>query len=87
MYEKKSPIRKPVKIGNNLAIVLDEDLLKNLGIERDTPLKISTDGRQIVIEKPANVAERRAWQNQWAKDIIHEVMEEYAPALKKLAKY
>src|SRR5258706_2663328 len=37
-------------LGNSLALILEKPLLKLLGIGRETPLRITTDGRRLVIE-------------------------------------
>jgi len=37
------------KYGNRLALVLDEELLKRLRIDENTPLSISTDGHSLLI--------------------------------------
>ncbi|MCK6438685.1 MAG: hypothetical protein L6Q71_00605 [Planctomycetes bacterium] len=39
------------KHGNSLALVLDKAILELLNIERDTPLKVTTDGERLVIER------------------------------------
>ena len=36
--------KKFVRTGNSLALVLDKELLDELGIEADTLLELSTDG-------------------------------------------
>jgi hypothetical protein len=43
-------------VGNSFALLLDRPILELLGISRDTPLEISTDGvRLIITPRPAQV--------------------------------
>ena len=41
--------KKLTKHGNSLALVIDKAILELLGIDADTPLKITTNGRELVI--------------------------------------
>ena len=36
-------------VGNSLGVIIDKPSLELLNIDRDTPLEISTDGKQLVI--------------------------------------
>lgn len=36
--------------GNSAALIIEKPVLELLGITMDTPLKISTDGRKLIIE-------------------------------------
>lgn len=42
-------IKKLVKHGNSLALVIDKPILDLLRIDADTPLEISTDGDALVV--------------------------------------
>ncbi len=42
-------IKKLTKTGNSLALVLDKALLEEVGIDAETPIEVSTDGRVIVL--------------------------------------
>ena len=41
--------KKLVQHGNSAALILDKPILELLNVTMDTPLEISTDGRNIVI--------------------------------------
>ena len=42
-------IKRLTKHGNSLALVIDKAILELLDIDADTPLKITTNGRELVI--------------------------------------
>jgi len=57
-------------IGNSLGIVLEKPILELLGITKDTPLEIKTDGERLILEpvrpareKKLRAAARRALKN------------------------
>ena len=41
--------KKLIRHGNSAALVLDKALLELLKVEMDTPLQVTTDGRNIII--------------------------------------
>ena len=41
--------KKLIRHGNSAALVLDKALLDLLKVEMDTPLQVTTDGRNIII--------------------------------------
>ena len=43
-------IKKLTKCGNSLGITIDKPILQLLNIERGTKLKLTTDGKKIVLE-------------------------------------
>lgn len=43
-------IKKLCLVGNSLGLVIERPLLEILGIDRNTPLDISTDGKRLIIE-------------------------------------
>ena len=43
-------VKKLTKHGNSLAVLLDKPILEMLNINEKTPLKIRTDGINIIIE-------------------------------------
>lgn len=71
---------KLVKIGNDLALVLDRSLLDETGIDAETPLEVSTDGEVIVIS-PVRSAKRTAK----VKKVVERAHARYAGAFKRLA--
>lgn len=42
-------VKKMIQHGNSSALVIDKPIMELLGIEHDTPLEISTDGKNIII--------------------------------------
>ena len=72
--------RKPIVVGNSLAVVLDKGVLEATGITRDTPLEVSTNGDVVVLSpvREASRAERRA-------AIADGIFTRHAAAFRKLA--
>lgn len=68
------------KHGNSLALVIDRSILELLGIDEQTPLHVSTDGKALVIV-PAHDKQREE-QFQQALTACNE---QYESALKRLA--
>ena len=68
------------KHGNSLALVIDRPVLELLGIDEQTTLNISTDGRALVIV-PAH-DKRRQKQFQQA---LANCNQQYGEALRRLA--
>ena len=50
-------IKKLTRHGNSLALVIDRPILDLLRIDSDTPLDVSTDGKQLIVS-PAKVSAR-----------------------------
>ncbi len=72
--------KKLTRTGNSLALVLDKPLLDQVGIDADTPLDVSTDGRVIVIS-PARDRRRTAK----LKAIVADAHAKYAGVFRRLA--
>ncbi len=72
--------KKLTRTGNSLALVLDKPLLDQVGIDADTPLEVSTDGRIIVIS-PARAKRRTAK----LKAIVVEAHANYGGVFRRLA--
>jgi antitoxin MazE len=51
-------VKKLTKHGNSLALVIDRPILDLLKIDPETPLDVSTDGRQLIV-RPAKPSARR----------------------------
>jgi antitoxin component of MazEF toxin-antitoxin module len=73
-------VKKLTKHGNSLALVIDRPILDLLKIDHDTPLEVSTDGKQLFIV-PAKLSTRRK-KFDGAQDLAHK---RYGPAFRKLA--
>ncbi len=72
--------KKLSKHGNSLALVIDRSILELLGIDEQTTLDISTDGRVLVIAPSPDKRRRKRFQQ--ALDACNE---QYAAALERLA--
>lgn len=73
-------VKKLTRHGNSLALVIDRPILELLKIDPETPLDVSTDGRQLIIA-PAKPSARRE-KFEAAQQLAHK---RYAKAFKKLA--
>ena len=73
-------IKKLSKHGDSLALELDPVVLKQLNIDENTPLEISTDGHAIVVSPVRNAADQAAFDAALASS-----NERYAETLRRLA--
>jgi hypothetical protein len=48
--ETAATIKNLVPVGDDLGIVIDRSVLDQLHIDRETPLKITSDGKRLYIE-------------------------------------
>ena len=67
-------------IGNSLGLIIDRPILELLGISRDTPLEITTDGIGLLI-RPVQKT-----QAESAHLAAERAMDRHAEAFEKLAK-
>lgn len=65
--------------GNSLALVIERPILELLGIDADTPLSVTTDGRSLVVS-PADPKRIRRFEES-----VRKINERYGKTLKKLA--
>jgi antitoxin component of MazEF toxin-antitoxin module len=73
-------VKKLVRTGNSLALVLDKPLLEATGIDETTPLEVSTDGDLIVISRQRD--KKRAAK---LKAIVEKAHRRYGGVFKRLA--
>ncbi len=73
-------VKKLTKHGNSLALVIDRPILDLLRIDPETPLDISTDGKQLIVA-PAKPSKRRK-KFEAAQEWAHK---RYGKAFQKLA--
>ncbi len=76
----ETPTTKLVPLGQGLALLLDPDVLREIGIEADTPVSITTDGRSIRISPAA----RRPSAEELEAAIQH-IDAKWGKVMKKLA--
>ena len=43
-------VKKLTRLGNSSALIVDRALMSLLGIEEDTPLKITIEGKRMIVE-------------------------------------
>ena len=72
--------KKLIRHGNSAALVLDKALLDLLKVQMDTPLEITTDGRNIIIS-PQNEENAEAS----LLDVLERINAKHGSTLKKLA--
>jgi len=73
-------VKKLTKHGNSLALVIDRPILDLLRIDPETPLDVSTDGRQLIIAPARETSRRKKFEA--AQELAHK---RYARAFRKLA--
>ena len=65
-------VKKLVKTGNSLALVLDKPMLEAMGIDADTPLEVSTDGGILVVS-PVRDEKREARIKKYVEEAHREI--------------
>ena len=73
-------VKKLTKHGNSLALVIDRPILDLLKIDPETPLDVSTDGKQLIVA-PVKASGRRK-KFEAAQELSHK---RYGKAFRKLA--
>lgn len=73
-------VKKLTKHGNSLALLIDRPILELLKIDPDTPLDVSTDGKQLIVAPVKSSARRKKFEaaQEWAH-------RRYETAFRKLA--
>jgi antitoxin MazE len=73
-------IKKMVHHGNSSALIIDKPIMDLLKINNETPLEISTDGKNIIIS-PINDSKRL----NRLKTALEKINKKHSSTLKKLA--
>lgn len=71
--------KKLVQHGNSAALILDKPILELLNVTMDTPLEISTDGKNIVISPVVSHSETDFMVS------LDRINDRFSKTLKKLA--
>ncbi len=71
--------KRLVQHGNSAALILDKPILELLNVTMDTPLEISTDGKNIVISPATTHTEAEFVAS------LDRINARFAPTLKRLA--
>ena len=74
-------IKTLTRQGNSSALIVDRALMELLGIDHDTPLKITVEGRRMIVR-----ARRAAAVAQKVKAAIEKTGRKNAELFKRLAK-
>jgi antitoxin component of MazEF toxin-antitoxin module len=73
--------KKLIRHGNSAALVLDKALLDLLKVKMDTPLEVTTDGRNIIISPQVNLrAEARLLES------LERINQKHGTVLSRLGK-
>ena len=75
----KRMIRSLTKLGDDMALVIDEAILGSLRIGPETPFEITTDGRSLIVTPVRTEEEREAFRGA-----LDEVNRRHGEALKRL---
>jgi len=73
-------IKKLTAIGDSQGLIIEEPILKMLGIDKDTPLEVRTDGEALII-RPASHSRRHHVRRATERMMTH-----HEETLRKLAK-
>jgi antitoxin MazE len=73
-------IKKMVSHGNSSALIIDKPILEILKIDMDTPLEVSTDGKNLIIS-PVQDAKRETR----FRSALRKVNEKHGKTLRKLS--
>lgn len=72
-------IKKLTAIGNSLGLIIEKPILELLGIDKDTPLEVKTDGEALIIRP------QRKSRSARLRQAADRMMEAHDETLKKLA--
>jgi len=73
-------IKKLVSHGNSAALIIDKPILDLLKVDKNTPLEITTDGRNLIISPVENVKMEKRF-----KAALDKVNRVHGETLRKLA--
>jgi antitoxin MazE len=73
-------IKKMVTHGNSAALIIDKPILDILKIDMETPLEISTDGKNLIISPVTDKKRERKF-----RAALQKVNRKYGKVLKRLA--
>jgi antitoxin MazE len=74
-------VKTLTRLGNSSALIIDRPIMDLLEIDGQTPLKITVEGRRIIVE-PLTAEERAAH----FKGVMEETGQKHAELFKRLAK-
>lgn len=74
-------IKKLVSHGNSAALIIDKPILELLNVGMDTPLEVTTDGKNLIVSPVENGRREKKF-----KEALGKVNRSHAKTLRKLAK-
>ena len=78
-------IKTLTKHGNSYALVIDKPILDLLEIRPDTPLKIVTDGKSLVVSPSNGESEERTGISEEFEQSLEKINRRFAKVLQRLA--
>ena len=78
-------IKTLTKHGNSYALVIDKPILDLLEIRPDTPLKIVTDGKSLVVSPSNGENEERTGISEEFEQSLEKINRRFAKVLQRLA--
>jgi antitoxin MazE len=79
--EEVEMLKKLVSHGNSAALIIDRPILDLLKVDMDTPLEITTDGKNLIISPVKDEKREKKF-----KAALERVNKRHGTTLKKLAK-
>ncbi len=73
-------IKKLVQHGNSSALIIDKPIMELLSIDNDTPLEITTDGRNIFISPVHDLNKKKRLDK-----VMEKINKKHQATLRKLA--
>ena len=77
--EWRAVIKKLTAVGNSLGLIIERPILELLGIDKETPLEVRTDGEALIIRP------RRKRRSGRVQASAQRMMEAHDETLRKLA--
>jgi antitoxin component of MazEF toxin-antitoxin module len=74
-------IKKLVSHGNSAALIIDKPIIELLKVDMETPLEISTDGRNLIISSVESEKREKRF-----KSALSKVNKAHGKTLRKLAR-
>lgn len=74
-------IKKLVSHGNSAALIIDKPILELLHVDMDTPLEITTDGKNLIVSPVESEKREKKFRTA-----LEKVNKAHAVTLKKLAR-
>ena len=75
-------VKTLVNHGNSSALIIDKPILELLNINFDTPLEISTDGKNLIISPIKNLKKMKRFEEK-----LNKINKKHSKTLKKLAEW